>query len=163
MSRGGRSDTQNYDAHSKSSHHWTRRSLLHAETHMANITCDQTVSDTLFIIEHEHIFQWHTRICFPHRARPMYSNILQCQNIQAYVYTVHTHVTHITGRPDYTCPYMKLESCACIQGWWVRRVLTMQARVTDGHKSRLQMILHEKLRWWGINSQFGSAVVKLSL
>lgn len=130
---------------------------------MANITCDQTVSDTLFIIEHEHIFQWHTRICFAHPARPMYSNILQCQNIQAYVYTVHTHVTHITGRLDYTCPDMKLESCACIQGRWVRGAVTMQAGATDRHKSRLQRIWHKKLRWWGINSQFGSAVVKLSL
>lgn len=83
---------------------------------MANITCDQTVSDTPFIIEHERIFQWHTRICCAYPALPMYSNILQCQNIEAYVYTVHTHVTHITGRPDYTCPYMKLEIRARIQG-----------------------------------------------
>lgn len=130
---------------------------------MANITCDQTVSDTLYIIKHEHIFQWHTRICFAHRAQPMYSNILQCQNIQAYVYTVHTHVTHITGRPDYTCPYMKLESRACIQGGWAHGAVTMQAGVTVSHKSHLLRILHKKLRWGRINSQFGSALVKRSL
>lgn len=163
VSARGRTDIHKYNAHSKSLHHWTRRGLLLAKTHMANITCDQTVSDTPFIIEHEHIFQWHTRMCFAHRARPMYSNILQCQNIQAYVYTVHTHVTHITGRPDYTCPYMKLESRACIQGGWARCAVTMQAGVTDSHKSCLLRILHKKLRWWQINSQFGSALIKCSL
>lgn len=57
-------------------------------------------------------------------ARHIYFNILRCQYITAYVYMVHTYVTHITGRRDYTCLYMKPETRACIQG--LRGAVTMQ-------------------------------------
>lgn len=43
-------------------------------------------------------------------------NILLCQYIKAYVYIVHTYVTHIIRRQDYTCLNMKPETRACIQG-----------------------------------------------
>lgn len=57
-------------------------------------------------------------------ARPVYFNILRCQYIQAYVCTVHTYATHIIGRRDYTCPYMKPEIRARIQG--LHGAVTMQ-------------------------------------
>lgn len=49
-------------------------------------------------------------------AQAIYFNILLCQYIKAYVYIVHTHVTHIIRRQGYTCLNMKPEIRACIQG-----------------------------------------------
>lgn len=69
-------------------HHraWTHISM--AYTHMLR------VSSTADVLQHSTMSE-HPGIC------------LHC---------THTHVTHITGRPDYTCPYMKLEIRARIQG-----------------------------------------------
>lgn len=49
-------------------------------------------------------------------AREIYFNVLLCQYMKAYVHMVHTHVTHIIGRRDYTCLDMKPETRVRIQG-----------------------------------------------
>lgn len=57
-------------------------------------------------------------------AQAIHFNILMCQYIKAYVHIVHTYVTHIIRRQDYTCLNMKPETRACIQG--LRSAVTMQ-------------------------------------
>lgn len=87
-------------------------------THMAtHITCDQTVSDTPSIIEHESIFQCHTHICCTYRvcrctARVLYHSTmsvhpgicLHCTHIcHTYHRTSRLHLSlHETGDP---CPH----------------------------------------------------------
>lgn len=87
-------------------------------THMAtHITCDQTVSDTPSIIEHESIFQCHTHTCCTYRvcrctARVLYHSTmsvhpgicLHCTHIcHTYHRTSRLHLSlHETGDP---CPH----------------------------------------------------------
>lgn len=116
-------------------HHraWTHISM--AYTHMLR------VSSTADVLQHSTMSE-HRGIC------------LHCTHTcHTYHRTSRLHLSlHETGDP---CPHPV--------GGGGRGAVTMQVGVADSHKSHLLRILHKKLRWRRINSQFGSALVKPSL
>lgn len=130
-------------------------------THMAaHIMCDHIQSDISFILKHANIFQCHTHICCTYRVcqcRVYTLNILKCQYIEAYVCIVHTYVTHIIRRRDYTCLYMKPETPCLHPGAMQRSDNATGSQIVINPISR---ILLRKSRCQQINSQFGSGLIK---
>lgn len=96
------------------------------------------------------------------RCTPTFYNVRTSRHMS----TLYTHMSHISPDVQTTpVPTWNWRSVPASRGWGGsgRGAVTMQAGVADSHKSHLLRILHKKLRWRRINSQFGSALVKPSL
>lgn len=94
------------------------------------------------------------------RCTPTFYNVRTSRHMS----TLYTHMSHISPDVQTTpVPTWNWRAVPASRGGRAHVAVTMQSGVTDRHKSRLLRILHKKLRWWRINSQFGSALVKRSL
>lgn len=126
------------------------------------VRCDHIAGDILYLQSSSmklsfyiiHTYVTHI-VCVSKGA--IYFSILLWQYKKAYVYNVHTCVTHIIRRWGYTCLTWNQRPVPASRGYAAQWQCNW---VTDSHKSNLLRLLHKKLRCRQINSHLGTALIK---